>query len=236
VKAAEQRANLLARRAWSRVHGAEEARQRTKAIAAARTDIGQARAALQALVAVAPTLEREGLLGSACKRLALVERAAGDTAAEARALADMAHHYGRAEALALQQGHTGLFYPALNLLAADWLRGEALDAARVQRTRESLQRKRLDDPDFWSVAGLPELAVIEALHAGTLATALPDIEATLADLHARAGSAWLWASLADQLGFMLGGARVARAADRAAAAQLLARLQGHATAGSVPSP
>jgi hypothetical protein len=231
VKSAEQRANLLARRAWARVNTAASAQQRARAIAAARQDIAQARQALQALVAVAPTLERESLLGSACKRLALVERAAGEAAAEARALTDMAMHYGRAEAIALQQGHAESFYPALNLLAADWLRGEALDAQRAQRTRESLQRKRLDDPDFWSVAGLPELAVIEALHSGTLAAALPDIDATLADLHARAGSPWLWASLADQLGFILGGARVARGAERGAAGQLLERLQGYARSG-----
>lgn len=238
VKAAEQRANLLARRAWSRVRAALPAQQQTQtpvrasAIAAARQDIALARQALQALLAVAPTLERESLLGSACKRLVLVERAAGDAAAEARALADMAAHYGRAEALALQQGHAELFYPALNLLAAAWLRGKALDEQRVQRTRESLQRKRLDDPDFWSVAGLPELAVIEALHTGTLAAALPDIDTTLADLHARAGSPWLWASLADQLGFMLESARirsVVRGAERAAAEGLLGRLRGYAS-------
>jgi CHAT domain-containing protein len=229
VKSAEQRANLLARRAWARVEAAPTAQQRARAIAAARQDIAQARQALQALVAVAPTLERESLLGSACKRLALVERAAGEAASEARALVDMATHYGRAEAIALQQGHAESFYPALNLLAADWLRGEALDTHRVQRTRESLQRKRLDDPDFWSVAGLPELAVIEALHSGTLSAALPDIDATLADLHARAGSAWLWASLRDQLGFILGGTRVPRGSEREAAGQLLARLQGYAT-------
>lgn len=231
VKSAEQRANLLARRAWSRVRAAAQTppRQRAAALQSARHDIAQACQALQALVAVAVTLERESLLGSACKRLVLVERVAGDAAAEARALADMAAHYGRAEAIALQQGHAELFYPALNLLAADLLRGEPLDAQRAQRTRESLQRKRLDDPDFWSVAGLPELAVIEALHAGTLAAALPDIESTLADLHARAGSAWLWASLADQWGFILGHPGVARGAERAAAEQLLARLQGYAT-------
>jgi CHAT domain-containing protein len=231
VKSAEQRANLLARRAWMRVDTATSAQQRARAMAAARQDIAQARQALEALLAVAPTLERESLLGSACKRLVLVERAAGDAAAEARALADMATHYGRAEAIALQQGQPESFYPALNLLAADWLRGQPLDVQRAQRTRESLQRKRFDDPDFWSVAGLPELAVIEALDAGKLAAALPDIDATLADLHARAGSPWLWASLADQLGFILGGARIARGAERAAAEELLTRLQGYARTG-----
>lgn len=231
VKSAEQRANLLARRAWARVDTATSAQQRARAIAAARQDIAEARQALLALLAVAPTLERESLLGSACKRLALVERAAGDAAAETRALAAMATHYGRAETIALQQGHAESFYPALNLLAADWLRGQPLDVQRAQRTRESLQRKRFDDPDFWSVAGLPELAVIEALDAGTLAAALPDIDATLADLHARAGSPWLWASLADQLGFILGGARIARGAERAAAEELLTRLQGYARTG-----
>src|SRR5690606_34105239 len=115
-------------------------------------DIARARTALGALVALAPTQERESLLGSACKRLAQVERAAGDAAAEQGALTDMAAHYARAEALALQRASADVFYPAMNLLTVDLLLGRPLDAQRVQRTRESLQRKRVDDPDFWSVA------------------------------------------------------------------------------------
>ena len=92
----------------------------------------------------------------------------------------MAEHYRRAEALALQTGQSDLFYPALNLVAAELLaratdrHGPGSSAERLQRVRQSLERKLREDPDFWSVVGLPELSVYEALASHTLAQHLPD--------------------------------------------------------------
>ncbi|MBX3609841.1 MAG: CHAT domain-containing protein [Hydrogenophaga sp.] len=225
VKASEQHANLLARQAWEQVrHTTGDTPQRASTVRAAKRDIGLAIDTLRALLVVSPTLEREGLLGSAFKRLAMVERVAGDGAAEQAALAHMAHHYGNAERLAQQSGRTDLFYPALNLLAADLLRGRPLDTARVQRTRDTLQRQRQNEPDFWSVAGLPELAAIEALHQGSLALAFMNINDSLSDLQSRAGSARQWASLADQMRFVLSHAKVVKPGDRAAAQTLMQQL------------
>ena len=192
-------------------------------LALGRDDIGHALRTLEALVAVAPTVERESLLGSACKRLALLEGLARQDGARRRAAARMAEHYARAEALALQAGLSDAFYPALNLLAAELVahgnspRWPGFDAERLRRVRENLERKRRDDPDFWSVAGLPELGVYEALAARNLHTQLPGLLAAYEELHRRAGTPWMWASVADQLDFVLsqqvsGGSAHARAA------------------------
>ena len=76
----------------------------------------------------------------------------------------MAQHYQRAEALARQAGHPEWYYPALNRMAADLVAhaGTAgwpgFDGADTALLRQCLETKRRDDPDFWSVVGLPELA------------------------------------------------------------------------------
>ncbi len=210
IRAAEQRANLLARRAKS------------------RTDIATARAALQALLVIGPTAEREALLGSANKRLARIESASGNRKAETRALDEMAACYRRSEALAVKQGSADVFYPSLNLLAAEYLAGRRLDSARVKRTRDNLQRRQLADPDFWSAVGLAELEILVALDAHRLARAIHSIEEVLEDLHSRAGGPWLWESTADQLDFILGRVSRARGDEGKAARRLRARVRGYA--------
>ncbi len=99
LKAAEQLANLRARHAAEAVIASGRA-TRASAVMAAREEIIDAIQSLERLVDVHPTLERVSFLGSASKRLAMVEAIAGDTAAEAAALERMQEHYRRAEALA----------------------------------------------------------------------------------------------------------------------------------------
>ena len=186
---------------------------------------------LDALVRLAPTLERESLMGSAWKRLAQLEGLANQTTARQKALAQMVEHYTRAETLALQTGQVEVFYPSLNLLAADLLlhardrRWRGLDAERTRRVRQSLERKRREDPDFWSVVGLPELGLYEALATQTLDTRLPGILQVLTELQGRIGTELLWASLADQLGFVLDHLHAADAHQARAATQLLVKLR-----------
>lgn len=240
VKSSEQLANLMARQAWERAEVAQragmDAARLKPLLAQGRSDIATALRMLDALVAVAPTVERESLLGSAWKRLALLEGLAGQSSARAQAAAHMAEHYGHAERLAVQAGHLDAFFPALNLLAADLVAhgGEArwrgLDAERVRRVRDTLERKRRDDPDFWSVVGLPELSVYEALATRTLHTQLPSLFAAYEELHQRAGTAWMWASVADQLGFVLALHEAGSGAHARAAAELLQRLRQYAGA------
>ena len=239
VKANEQLANLGARQAWARVEAAGRNGAKPAALKAlvdqGRTDIHHAIAILDALVTLSPTVERESLLGSTWKRMARLEGRAGPPAAAAKAHAvdRMAEHYRRAEALALQSGLADLFYPALNLVAADLLahgsdRHRSGGAERRQRVRQGLERKLREDPDFWSVVGLPELSVYESLADHTLATHLPTILGSFEDLHQRAGTGWMWASVADQLGFVLEHLDGVTSADRSAANELLDVLNRYA--------
>ncbi len=240
VKSSEQLASLRARLAWERVEQAHrKARPATsldRLIAQGREDIQSAVTMLQALLTISPTLERESLLGSAYKRLHLLESAAGRSTPAAQAIQQMALHYRRAEALARAGGHPETFYPTLNRIAAelianagraDWAGFDAADLAQV---RHGLETKRREDPDFWSVVGLPELAVYEALASRDLARQLPAIAAVYEDVHNRAGTAWMWASVADQAGFVLRHFAAGNGAETRAARQLLAQLQGYAAA------
>lgn len=240
LKASEQLANLSVRQAWSRVAqalGKSVAGDALHAlIAQARLDIAAGTEALAALIRIAPTIERESLLGSAYKRLALVEEAAQRDAARAAAMVRMAEHYGHAEALAAEADDPAYFYPALNRMAAelivhakrtDW---PGLQPALVQRVRDSLARKCRNDPDFWSVVGLPELSMYEALASRQLGSRLPGILLAYEDLQQRAGTPWHWASVADQLAFVLRHFNRGRGAEAQAAQQLLAVLRGYAQA------
>ncbi|WP_332738443.1 CHAT domain-containing protein [Hydrogenophaga sp.] len=240
VKANEQLANLGARQAWARLEAAGRQGSRPAALKAlleqGRAEIAQAIAILDALVALSPTVERESLLGSTWKRMARLEGMAGTSgaAAKARAVDRMAEHYRRAEALALQSGQADLFYPALNLVAAELLaRGRdpqwpGFGTERLQRVRQSLERQQREDPDFWSVVGLPELSVYEALANHSLVAQLPNILSSLDDMHQRAGTAWMWASVADQLGFVLEHLDGVTSADQQAADELLDVLNRYA--------
>ena len=107
------------------------------------------------------------------------------------------------------------------------------DAAATEAARQSLQRKLRDDPDFWSVVGLPELGVYEALASRKkpelgLAAQLPTVLQAYDDLHQRAGSAHMWGSVFDQADFVLQHFNQGHGADAKAAVQLLSVLRGYA--------
>lgn len=234
VKSSEQLANLLARLAWERVdparRSAKKGTDQAQRLAQGRADIQTAIGLLQALVTVSPTLERESLLGSAYKRLHRLEQAAGHTGAAAQAVQQMATHYRQAETLARAAGSPDWFYPALNRLAAELLAGTGtagwggFEAQDVADIRQALETRRRDAPDFWSVVGLPELATLEALASGQLARQLPAVLAVYDDLHQRAGTAWMWASVADHAGFVLRPWLDGQDTEARAARQLQARL------------
>ena len=245
VKANEQLANLGARQAWTRLQnalaqGASPAAVKTL-VEQGRAELTEAVRLLDALVALSPTVERESLLGSTWKRLVRLEGLAAVGAPSAaskhateQAINHMADHYRRAEALALQTGQSDLFYPAMNLVAAELLarattqRWPGFEPERIQRVRQSLERQRREDPDFWSVVGLPELSVYEALASHTLAQQLPAVLASFDDMHQRAGTPWMWASVADQLGFVVEHLRGMSPVDQQAAGELLAVLRSYA--------
>ena len=86
LRAAEQWANLLARRGAGRNDAVQ-----------GRDEIRYAIAHLQQLAALQTTVERESLLGSAWKRLAMV---GGRRCSDAGGAAGSQQHYARAEAMA----------------------------------------------------------------------------------------------------------------------------------------
>lgn len=166
LKALEQYANYRVRDAAERWHKAARltAKNREKA---RQEQVGRIESAildLDTLCRRAPTVERLNLLGSAYKRLALIE---DEGPRRTEALVNMAQHYR----LAYERKHDA--YAFTNWLAGSLLtrqRGEALatvDPATVQRDLEALLRELAQrneaDPNFWDSASLADLQLIRLL-------------------------------------------------------------------------
>ena len=256
LKSYEQLANLRVRQAWRQLDGA--GRQLDEAGGAipgqeitanasvqfqlklqqARDEIQRGLEALQQLVAIGETMERLSLCGSAQKRLAMLERKAGDRAAEDKALQAMSDWYGRAEIIGNAGESADVFYPALNKMAAECVlhAGDTawpgFNASHLVSLRQTLEQKRLNDPDFWSEIGVAELSLYEALAKRSLTTSLPAIRDEYARLHQRANDPRQWGSVCDQLDFVLPSyvERIAQTdpAEVEAAEALLAEVKGYA--------
>ena len=216
-KAAEQLGNL-------RVRQAEKAND----AAGIRAGI----ALLERLAALQPTLERESLLGSAWKRLTMVESRAGRKAEAKVALDAMVAHYGAAEALARKAGDDTLFYPAKNGISAELRRAflaerlPQLDTERLDVVGASLQKAAADKPDFWSVVGSTELLVLAALAKGQLAPVQVRLTQTLRELKARVPAVGMWDSVYNEAQFtLLPYLAFAGAVEKRAAQTLLDALQ-----------
>lgn len=197
-KAAEQLGNELAR------HG-----EKLADAAAARRMIEDGIVQLSKLVALQATVERESLLGSAWKRLVLLEARAGKDAASLKALGQMVVHYANAEALARQAHADNLFYPAKNSISAELRlaflqrRAPLLSESRLNGVRESLSRACTEKPDFWSVVGQTELSLLEALAQGRLAGSLPALMDAFHDVKARVPATSSWDSVYTEARFTL---------------------------------
>jgi len=223
-RAAEQLGNLLARRGEKRTDPATARREITDAIRR-----------LQALAEMNSTAEREDLLGSAWKRLLMVETAAGSRDAALQALRETARHYAAAEALELAAGSNREFYPAMNGIAAELRlafleqRAPVLSDARLAIVRESLQTAVAAHPDFWCVAGQIELRMLQALAKRELAGAARSLIEEFQDLKLRVQSRLMWDSVYAQARFTLEPYQgVAGAAEKRAAAELLKVLKAMA--------
>lgn len=223
-RAAEQLGNLLVRRA-----------ENLDDLAAARKGIADGIAQLERLVALQSTVERESLLGSAYKRLTVLEWRAGCKPAAQAALDQMVAHYRAAEALARKAGDCNFHDPAKNCISAE-LRAAFLkkrlpriDAARFKAVGASLDQAAIDTPDFWSVVGQTELRILAALAKGQLASKAPALATALQELKARVPATWLWDSVYTQAQFtLLPYLAMARGTEREAAQSLLAGLKAMA--------
>lgn len=197
-KAAEQLGNQLVRRG-----------ERQPDAATARKDIEEGIAQLGRLAAVKPTLERESLLGSAYKRLTMIEWRAGRKSEAKKALKDAIWHYGVAETIAVRQGADNLYYPAKSGISAElraaFLAKRLPDFAddRMKAAADSLSKAATDKPDFWSVVGQTELNMLAALAKGQLASAEPAFTTALRTLKARVPSLQMWDSVYKEAQFTL---------------------------------
>jgi hypothetical protein len=261
MKAAEQLGNLRSRLAWEMVDRAArhldemELREKNRGLTPkARADARRARVdaekslretvtradgliedsldLLGKLDAIETTLERASLIGSAYKRRALVNGAAGRAKQVGRDLELMAASYAEAEAIGEKVGTGGAFYPAANCLIADL----ALNAGKSRwrspnRQRVGIIQKYLaaSDPDFWSVIGGIELDQYQALAKRRLATARPTLEKAYRDVHRRVRSPKMWASVYDTACLVLPNyAARTTGREKAAAQALLGQLRGFA--------
>jgi CHAT domain-containing protein len=249
-KAAEELGNQLARRGESRKDDPP----------AARRDIDEAIARLKKLVEIQPTIEREALLGSAYKRLVMVEGRAAEAMAAAPAataakrgrrraavashtgerlvaLRAMALHYGNAERLAREANAANLFYPAKNGISAELRlaflerRPAELAVERMRAVQESLARAASERPDFWSVVGQIELRVLAAVAAQRLAGESAALIGDFRDLKARVPALTMWDSVHSEARFTLEPYQgMANAAEQRAATALLDALAAMAAA------
>ncbi len=206
--------------------------EKLKDAAAARRMIQEGIQHLVKLVALQPTTERESLLGSAFKRLVMLEARHGKAAASLAALKNMALHYAAGEALASAEDADNLFYPAKNCISAELRlavlqrRACVLAEGRVNAVRASLARAASVRPDFWCVVGQTELRVLEALADGRLSAALPALLGAFRDLKVRVSAVSLWDSVYTDARFTLEPYQAAAvAAEKRAAVELLSSLK-----------
>jgi hypothetical protein len=163
--------------------------------------------------------------------MALVEALAKEADAEAKAIASMKARYAKAEALARAAHDPRLFYPALNRMAAELIVEGAkpgwrgFDAAALAEVSANLAATTRDDPDFWSVVGLTELRLYEAIAGRRLVHELDAILGEYRDLHCRVSAPSHWGSVLDQVSFVLPKYKLrATAAEKQAAETLLTQL------------
>ena len=224
-RAAEQLGNELAQRGEKIADAAQ-----------ARRCINEGIAQLERLVALQPTQDRESLLGSAYKRLAMVEgrqpAPEKNRAAELKALHSMVQHYAAAEALARQNQAANLYYPAMNGLSAElrlaWLQHRApkIDEQRLAEVRHSIEQAARERPDFWCVVGQTELRLLQAVAQGQLAAVADDLLQAFGDLKLRVSSSSPWDTVYAQARFTLEAYQAAASVGEArAAAQVLKVLK-----------
>lgn len=232
VRAIEQRANMCVRAAiqrWRDLRAAPKPARKADLLAPAE-DIEAAIRTLEQLCEHGATVERLNLLGSACKRLALIRE---DLGPRVEALTNMLHYYRRAQEQTAQ-GTDADAYPVLNSVTAEvvrsaWTEGERLGAARrrdlrgeVEAARREHRQRNQEDPDFWSGAGEADAELVLALLDGRVDAAQSDaISAGYRRALMRGASPRERASLIEHLEFL-----VAMYAARPRGATLARALQG----------
>ena len=141
------------------------------------------------------------------EKVANKAKAASAKKAEGDALGEMAHYYEEAEQLGLGLRLPDVYYPALNRLGAMLLRAEGqkltLDGDYLTTVSRAVEAHADTAPDFWNVVAQVDLRVYSALANVALVDALPGVLAGYDDLQRRINQTWQWASVCDQMEFVL---------------------------------
>lgn len=173
VRAVEQYANFQVRRAaeqWQQLQDKAASTSLSREREALSARIEKALNALDFLCERAPTVERLNLLGSACKRLAMVNEEEGP---RQEALFNMANYYRRAYEL----GGKGNIYPFSNWAVAKALvsalaapGGSKRQSDELLRLRDECQQmmevvleRANSEPNFWNSVAQPDLEVVMLL-------------------------------------------------------------------------
>jgi tetratricopeptide (TPR) repeat protein len=208
LAAIEQLANLKVRRAWEQAMTSNV--KSGSAVQNARREIAEAMVLLDTLLSVGATLERESIYGSAYKRLASIEAAAGREDKEIEAISKMKDHYTAAEEIARSStsdaAKASMYYPAMNRIAAQLaLEGGTSRATSLNaETLAVIRRSMLAAPiDFWSVVGQTELKMYGSVLAGTLEKDVSRLIEEFRDHHSRVSAPKRWASVLDNASFVL---------------------------------
>ena len=138
--------------------------------------------------------------------------------------------------MAREANADNLYYPAKNGISAEIRlaflerRPAELAVDRMRAVQESLARAASQSPDFWSVVGLIELRVLEAVAAQQLADTSSALIAEFSDLKARVPARGMWDSVHSEARFTLEPyLGIAGAAEKRAAMALLDALAEMAT-------
>jgi hypothetical protein len=206
-----------------------------QALAHARQTVKQGLTIFEGLSAGRSTMEFHSLWGSAYKRLAMIEAAAGDATAESLALEAMRTQYFRAEEIGYATASPHVFYPAMNRMAAElalhsgrsgW---KGLNPEALARVQQHIRDLIAVDPDFWSILGLIETELYEAISERRIAVKRAALEQAYRDTYTRVSSRAHWASAYQAARFVLEKYRErATAKERSSADTLLDLLRGFA--------
>jgi hypothetical protein len=204
VRPASRKATAKSRQAARRAV-ADAEKQLRRATVEGRALIRSSLDLLEKLLAIEPTMERHSLVGSAYKRLALVDNVSSPRSRVDRILRQMKSAYQLALKTGRDRGSSDLFYPAANCLVADIaLNGgragwRGFDRKTHDIVRQSLEGTSRSNADFWSLVGAIELEQWDALARRSLGRAgfRESLERKYQELHKRVnGSRW-WTSVYD---------------------------------------
>jgi hypothetical protein len=205
LKVHESLGRLRVQQAWAPAQAADAD---AATAAAAGVAIAAARDNLQTLATLQPTPERLALVGSAGKRLALLQRRAGQGAAATQTLQQVFAAYAQAEALAAALGPVDVF-TSLNRMAAELLlhRGgglpHAFNAEATAAVRQRLAERSATAPDFFCEAANIALPLLEAVAGRHLADSAAALRAQFVELHQWVDERARWQAVADQALFVL---------------------------------